>query len=1313
MTVRLHKVRVTTLPALAVLSLFIQAAAAETPASLGIGNGSFEYADPNNPTLPLEWAPWLSPDAEGTVELTAQEKTEGQRSLQMTYKQGWQADRWVRAVHRFSGLELGVPYSLTGWAKQVSGEGAHRGLILFLGNRWTCFDLLADQWEKAWKQFTVPFTLNPDDIDASGNVLLVVQLDVPGVYCIDDLRIQPYNPIEIVPAQRLAEKKVYLVRQEPAAATPAASIPSDLPVYSIGADTEHKSTPEIKDDQDLSAAFALAYSDRGLHLYVDVTDDAIVAGQDYLSLTPIKAEGMYNCDSIQIAIDQGLDRTPHWDGNDQEIGLAPGPTPETQLAWCWTIGRAPTARECDFTVTRTAKGYFIEAVLSWTFLNAIDRKDRRAFGFNLIVNDNDGQGRKGWIFLSKGIGDAKSTEDNLIAILDDGQPNVVGVFKKEYVGGAGGPLFLCGMDQLNGRRFDVVVEDQAGRRKSLLYHPIQLDLPTNAVGRLDTAFGLDEFQSGPIAVRCLADDLPVKTFDFCKLDVKETIESIEKQTADLWERTTELQRRGLPTGYLQSKLAVLSSQARFARDNLADYQANGSAYYLGKATRRISELESLLAMAKAECDAIAEDRITDRFRTYRYVSSPIAMVDGYPNAKTVDDFGHTAVRPVVFNGYCMNIDWNIDTHPAEGTAVFVKENGETVEAAGDVGEIVDSPNLANSSMSFFANLPLFKAMGGNAMIEMCKPTWAAQVYNLDFPPNFAQPQSLYEMAKGIKGPFYYNSFRDRFSRFYQSAYDSDFIITYNLWAVHLLPWVYDAHPELRIPSECGGGSFGWFNYQINTPAAKRILGFLVENVVREIRDDPHANVVHSIDIANETAFTGGLYDSPVQRAMFLTHLKAKYGEDIGTLNAVWKTQFRSFEEILPENVQGLVPENRVLWWEWHIWAQEMFSDWHQWLADVVREAWPAARVYAKPIAAGFARSYSGSVDFERFAEWSDLNSCDVFLYYNEGDYRCTWLDAALNYDLLCSLKPAAIINAENHIIRDAEGRDIPYDYVYACLFQQYMHGLALSSTWSWMEQREDSGYHHTKGLFAERPMCIAALNQATLDANRLIHEIKAFFDAKPQIAILYSPTAMIKDTQYPRPEDNYDAAGIEAYKQLSFMGHKIGFISEKQIARGEFGELEVIVAPNAVHVLPATAERLMEFTGRGKAVISIGRSLAKDPYENHLEFSVPMVELAANEKFQGLGEAMKVAVETRMGKLPAEVTVDGGIPDGIEWRLVRDGDGYLLNIVNYNRDAREVAIDHRIKMKDEMLDLIRHEPVSSAFVLEPLRPMLIRMRGLE
>ena len=75
-----------------------------------------------------------------------------------------------------------------------------------------------------------------------------------------------------------------------------------------------------------------------------------------------------------------------------------------------------------------------------------------------------------------------------------------------------------------------------------------------------------------------------------------------------------------------------------------------------------------------------------------------------------------------------------------------------------------------------------------------------------------------------------------------------------------------------------------------------------------------------------------------------------------------------------------------------------------------------------------------------------------------------------------------------------------------------------------------------------------------------------------------------------------------------------------------------------------------------------------------------------------------------------KVTVQNDVPDGIEWRSIKYQDGYLLNLVNYNKDAKEITLNKRVAVPGGSLDLITHEPVKDTFVLEPMKPMLIRMR---
>ena len=51
----------------------------------------------------------------------------------------------------------------------------------------------------------------------------------------------------------------------------------------------------------------------------------------------------------------------------------------------------------------------ITAALPWSTLAPLNPERLSSCGFNVIVNDNDGQGRKGWIQWTPGLGEGKDT----------------------------------------------------------------------------------------------------------------------------------------------------------------------------------------------------------------------------------------------------------------------------------------------------------------------------------------------------------------------------------------------------------------------------------------------------------------------------------------------------------------------------------------------------------------------------------------------------------------------------------------------------------------------------------------------------------------------------------------------------------------------------------------------------------------------------------------------------------------------------------------------------------------------------------------
>lgn len=155
-------------------------------------------------------------------------------------------------------------------------------------------------------------------------------------------------------------------------------------------------------EKDLSAFGYLSWDESNLYLAVDVTDDA--------QSQPGTGFDIWAGDSIQFAIGAAYE-TGDAPGSYNEAGIALGDAGQV-LRWRW-IATPGLAADGSFApnaaVSRQEGETIYEASIPWEELG-ID-SSRAANGlklkFSLLVNDNDGGGRKGWVEYNGGIGTAK------------------------------------------------------------------------------------------------------------------------------------------------------------------------------------------------------------------------------------------------------------------------------------------------------------------------------------------------------------------------------------------------------------------------------------------------------------------------------------------------------------------------------------------------------------------------------------------------------------------------------------------------------------------------------------------------------------------------------------------------------------------------------------------------------------------------------------------------------------------------------------------------------------------------------------------
>ena len=120
-----------------------------------------------------------------------------------------------------------------------------------------------------------------------------------------------------------------------------------------------------------------------------------------------------------------------------------------------------------------------------------------------------------------------------------------------------------------------------------------------------------------------------------------------------------------------------------------------------------------------------------------------------------------------------------------------------------------------------------------------------------------------------------------------------------------------------------------------------------------------------------------------------------------------------------------------------------------------------------------------------------------------------------------------------------------------------------------------------------------------------------------------------------------------------------------------------------------------------------GRIIVDDASLKENEFGNPISVKFVTERLREVNPAALTSQITRnVASLPVKVQVrheDGNL--GLFFRMIpADNGSWLINLINYNPDAREISL-----LGDgEWYDLIREENFIPKFKLAPLKPLLLK-----
>lgn len=1122
-------------------------------------------------------------------------------------------------------------------------------------------------------------------------------------------------------------------------------------------------------EEDLSLTARFAYDEEHFYLAASVTDNVYAA---------VPNDSMWSGDSIQLAFGSGARYGPEYG-----FALVDG----VSQVWSWVGGEGELDKDAiAFTATRNGNKTIYEAAIPWRAIFAREPDGESPVQFSLLVNDNDGAGRRGWIEWTDSIAQVKRSgnmsklylvplHDNWSLWLDT---------KQEIRPGEEVPYTLTAVNYSNEMRALTLSSPLLGLERQAVLAP-------GAALRLTSTFAIPN--SGDYSLKVDAIETAAGVTRTLELPVTAivTAEELSLLYDDLESRLPQLQTlmeqaalRGIAIDYERVDVTVLQNFLVYGREDAAKGRLQRSNYVL-------NELEAMLAKSMDSLEAYLsgdqEARAVPRYTTGNVDIENYAFTGTTRTASTGEvEQG----RPIFFNGYghfnqvrsdmskFQDYGVNIVQVETGPSRVVLQKEGyipkfASNKSGGVSGEyIVDdtvsrtgsrslkmvnrTPKAPNVFLRVWQNLALkpntsytFKAWvkadglvgqnawfpGGSGWLWRTRVpagtydwTEVSGIYTTDASTvsmdmmfvlentgtiwidditvteqgsteNLVRNSGFEEFPQSVPVEGDYVIVTDRLQQDVIStlqageAYD---IAVNVLLSPHYFPeWVLQQYPEIRNSSNKGS-----LKYNIYHPKAKEVIETYLRAVIPLIKD---YHSLHSLTLSNEPVYYANLI--PALLPDWQQYLRGVYAEDIGEVNRVYGTDYTSFQEVSMPAVLEASPEG----YDYMLFNNLMFSQWHKWMADIIHEIAPEIPLHAK-VMTDFELNLERGTDLEQFSAFSQINGNDA--YNLMGARPNSFRDEAAVYDMQRSFNKAPVFNSEYHFIRDGDTNYIKDQAIHAraLYWQGAVHGRSASTAWVW-ERTYDSSSPF-EGSVLHRPDVVSAIGRTNLDLNRLAYEVKALQETPSRAAILYSTPSSLYN-------NDFFAAMGRGYEALSYSGQSIRFVSEGQAARGGLDGFKLLLIPAATHVTEAALEGIADFVEQGgKIVMMDARSLGRN---EHNEAHSPAKVQAATAQAIVVGSGI-TGEQLRSTLLPL-LEQEGMTPVmlkgpespqpvyGVEWRYATRGGKLLVNAINLTSRPQTVSLEVYGQMvQTPVQDLISGQMVNvSSLELAPNTPYLLEV----
>ncbi|MGG1516414.1 beta-galactosidase [Paenibacillus oryzisoli] len=381
-------------------------------------------------------------------------------------------------------------------------------------------------------------------------------------------------------------------------------------------------------EADVSADVYLAYDDDFFYWAARVKDNVH---------TPVADSTMWRGDSIQFAFSPGGIYGPEYGINYMD---------GTAHLWQFSEGQAVAGKD-QITAAASQQGNetVYEVKMPWMTIST-GKPANGILPFTLLINDNDGAGRKGWIEWTPGIGKAKSPDDHArLQLIPAAEPwsfwvegpgktdtMIANDYKLYAVNWKNTPQTLELASEVLGVQQQVVIPGQSAAELTLPFTATEAKTYQLDFTMTDAVSGQTKQQSFQVEANLSAQAVGV------------ILDSVNAKLPQLEQLLLQNEAQGLSTDYERINYTVIKDFIQYGKDDIANGRLSRAQYVAFELQRLYDEamakLQSYLSGAQAPQAAP------------RYVTGQ-SDISGYSflgNTK-VRSTGATERRPIFFTGY--------------------------------------------------------------------------------------------------------------------------------------------------------------------------------------------------------------------------------------------------------------------------------------------------------------------------------------------------------------------------------------------------------------------------------------------------------------------------------------------------------------------------------------------------------------------------------------------------------------------------------------------------------------------------------------